>query len=608
MSTDLEIYCPDCDSRFGYSGRIPRFCQYCGRSLIDQHPTAENLLTGAVNDSGLQTTEHDDQLTIAPTTPVAGSEPTRVVGNAEMVGPYRLVRWLGSGGMGTVWEAIETTSGRRVALKRLSKTMAVDEKYVKRFVREAQLCAKVSHPKVTFIYGSGQQQGQPYIAMELMPGETLADVLKHSGPLEIGYATECVIDVAEGLTAAHEIGLIHRDVKPSNCFVDADRSVKIGDFGLSKSILGKDPNLTRADTFMGTPTYAAPEQIRCEDVDQRTDVYAVGATLYSLLAGRPPFMGDALTVTAQIVTDEPPPISKFRDEVPKPLEKIIAKCLAKNPGKRFESLPDLKLALLPFTNRSDAAVANIGRRLAAFMIDQTIIQTIHFALLVVFLLVWISSMQFPANADSEQIQKLIQERTQPLAPYFAAFLLVLSVIYFSFLEGFFGRGVGKLVMGLKTVNQEGQIPGLQLAFLRTIIIPCCFGIPFLFQLYLLDRFGELNSYTMLIDFVATTTVRSMIAFGLLSTMRISRGMIGVHGILSQTRVIRTLNRKMKIPVLQPRKQKFDPVWFGPYESEQLMGESQFGQVYFGYDGPLKRAVWIVVRPKGKEPPLSRKML
>ena len=137
--------------------------------------------------------------------------------------------------------------------------MGSDETYVKRFIREAQLAAQVSHPNVTFIYGAGNEAGQPYIAMELMPGNTLADLVSVEGSLACSAAVDHVIGIVDGLIAVHEQGMIHRDVKPANCFLDSNGNVKIGDFGLSKSTRDKETGLTKTGTFMGTPSYAAPE-------------------------------------------------------------------------------------------------------------------------------------------------------------------------------------------------------------------------------------------------------------------------------------------------------------------------------------------------------------
>jgi serine/threonine protein kinase len=276
----LIIRCTGCDTTFTFESEPPKFCQECGGSLQDE-PTHVGNVTG-------EATEVAD-VTIAPTT--APVEPTRSLRAGERIENYELISILGSGGMGVVWKAVDTNNGRHVALKRLSKNHLADQDSVARFMREAQLASMISHPRVTFVYSTGRLGDQPFITMELMPGETLEDRVKKEGPLPVGEAVDKILDVIDGLDAAHQLGLIHRDVKPSNCFVDTDDRVKIGDFGLSKSVIATDIQLTRTGTFMGTPAYASPEQIRGAELDHRTDIYAVGATLCNLLTGRPPFVG-----------------------------------------------------------------------------------------------------------------------------------------------------------------------------------------------------------------------------------------------------------------------------------------------------------------------------
>ena len=141
-----------------------------------------------------------------------------------------------------------------------------------------------------FVLAADEEAGQPYIVMELMPGDTLADLVRRQGPLPPAQAVACILDVLDGLLEAHRVGILHRDVKPSNCFLTAEGRVKVGDFGLAKS-LARGAHLTRTGTFLGTPLYASPEQIKGQTVDPRTDVYSLAATLYYLLAGKAPFEG-----------------------------------------------------------------------------------------------------------------------------------------------------------------------------------------------------------------------------------------------------------------------------------------------------------------------------
>jgi serine/threonine protein kinase len=180
--------------------------------------------------------------------------------------------------MGTVYEAEDMASGRRVALKLISPDYAGSADMVERFRREGRLASTLSHPRCVFVFAADEVAGQPYIVMELMPGRTLEDLVADEGPMEPATAIARILDVIDGLQEAHRLGFIHRDVKPSNCFLDVEGRVKVGDFGLAKS-LTRGENLTRTGSFLGTLLFAAPEQIKGEAVDAQTDVYAVAATL-----------------------------------------------------------------------------------------------------------------------------------------------------------------------------------------------------------------------------------------------------------------------------------------------------------------------------------------
>ena len=582
----MEIHCPSCEQGFNYTGEPPKFCQACG------HPLGSTVGTESVSTL-------DCDVTVAPTTKVdVHHQPD---GLGKTVGPYQLVRWLGTGGMGNVWEAIETTTGRRVALKRLAKNMVSDDTYVQRFVREAKLAAQISHPRVTFIYGAGNDEGQPYIAMELMPGRTLDDKIKEEGQIPFMAAVDGIIDVVDGLIAAHRLGMIHRDIKPSNCFLDTDDTVKIGDFGLSKSIVNTEVDLTQTGTFMGTPSYAAPEQIRGAELDGRTDVYAVGATLFFLLTGRTPFLGDAMSVTAQIISDQPPLCSQFDATIPKDLARVIAKCLEKEPAKRFQQLEHLKLALIPFATKRES-IADIGRRLAAYMIDQTLLQIVFLS--VVF--GWVCAaiyMQAIQGVPAEEAAKAMQQFARPMMFWGTIASWSVTMFYYAFFEGRFGRALGKWMMGLNVVNVEGQKAGFWRVLARTAMVPAAFGIPFFYMIWI-STYGPIptaaeEQITHMIRGLAFEYVPTLI---FVSTMRTSNGLLGLHGMLTGTRVIR-LNKgqqKIRVPVVQPRIDAIDRVKFGPYEVDKLMGESQFGQVFLGHNETLNRDVWIVVRKSGRE--------
>jgi serine/threonine protein kinase len=226
-------------------------------------------------------------------------------------GDYRLLGLLGRGGMGTVYEAEQLATGRRVALKMLAQQLDSPEMR-QRFLREGRLAAGVNHPNSLYIFGSEEIEGLPVITMEIAGSGTLKDQLKEHGPLPVAEAVDAILDVISGLESAYAGGVLHRDIKPSNCFVCPDGSVKVGDFGLSVSTLARtDTFVTAHGKIMGTPAYASPEQLRGDALDVRADIYSVGATLYTLLTDRAPFEGDnAVQVVAHAVNQKPKPLTR----------------------------------------------------------------------------------------------------------------------------------------------------------------------------------------------------------------------------------------------------------------------------------------------------------
>src|SRR3954449_8587036 len=238
----------------------------------------------------------------------------------QRFGPYVIVRPIGKGGMGQVYEAEETHSGRRVALKLLSRGLGDDEER-ERFLREGQLAASLSHPNCVYVFGTSEIQGFPVIAMELVPDGTLKDLVIPDTPISAAAAVDAVLPVIAGLEAAASIGILHRDIKPSNCFVHRDGRVLVGDFGLSVAASGH----ASAGTILGTPGFASPEQLRGEPLDIRSDIYSVGATLFYLLAGRAPFDDRSTTSLIEKVATEPPPLlTTVRPDLPRGLAAVVA--------------------------------------------------------------------------------------------------------------------------------------------------------------------------------------------------------------------------------------------------------------------------------------------
>jgi serine/threonine-protein kinase len=272
----------------------------------------------------------------------AAPAPKRPKGTGTTLGDFRLVKKLGEGGMGAVYEAVQVSLDRKVAIKVLSKQLADNPDFVARFHREAKLMAKIDHPNVLRCYACGEEKGVHYFAMEHVNGGSLEDWLKRLGKLDVGDALHVLIACADALRHAHELSLIHRDIKPDNVLLTLKGVVKVADLGLAKAT-NEDMGLTKTGTGAGTPIFMAPEQCRdAKNVDARADIYSLGCMLYCFLTGRPPFLGE--TVVELFEAKEKgkfPPARKFNDAVPDRLDLIIDKCLARKPEQRYQTCAEL---------------------------------------------------------------------------------------------------------------------------------------------------------------------------------------------------------------------------------------------------------------------------
>jgi eukaryotic-like serine/threonine-protein kinase len=245
---------------------------------------------------------------------------------------YRLEQRLGGGGMALVYGARDERLDRPVAVKVLADNLAENTEIRRRFLREARLAAQLSHPNVVAVYDAGEQDGRPYIVMEYADGETLAGELRRRGRLPADEASELAAQVAGGLAHAHLAGIVHRDVKPAN-LIRANGSVKIADFGIAHVL--EETRLTQTGTVLGTAAYLAPEQAAGGEVTPAADVYALGAVLYELLAGRPPHSAETLSELLARKRDEPiePPIA-VEPSISPELDALVMRCLALEPERR----------------------------------------------------------------------------------------------------------------------------------------------------------------------------------------------------------------------------------------------------------------------------------
>jgi eukaryotic-like serine/threonine-protein kinase len=289
-----------------------------------------------------------------------------------LAGKYRVERTLGKGGMAVVVEATNVALGQRVAVKVLQGNVAKLDEMTRRFEREAQIAAQLPPEHVARVFDFGTlESGEPFLVMELLIGRDLADELWERGPLPIEEAVDYVLQACEGVAEAHAAGLVHRDLKPENLFVtkrrDGSPLVKVLDFGISKvDSKDGDMSLTKTQSNFGTPLYMSPEQMRSvKNVDARADQHAMGAILYALLTGTPPYEADTLTALAVVIaTQPPPPLLEKRSDAPVGIEAVIHRTLAKRPEERFPSLAEFAAAIAPF---GGGGAARSARAIAAVL-------------------------------------------------------------------------------------------------------------------------------------------------------------------------------------------------------------------------------------------------
>jgi tetratricopeptide (TPR) repeat protein len=258
------------------------------------------------------------------------------------IGKYRLVGRIGQGAMGEVFKAHDPSLNRMVAVKTISSSLGTESELRRRFLREAQSAARLNHPNIITVYDFGEEHGRIYMAMELLEGSDLKDLIGSHALPELERKLDVMEQICEGLAFAHSMEVVHRDLKPGNVHVQPTGQVKILDFGLAR--LGAS-EMTRTGMVMGTPHYMSPEQVRGEKADARSDVFALGSMFYELLAGRKAFDGDSMhTVLFQVLQEEPEPIRSWVD-LPPILAEVVEKALQKDPAARFHDASQMLAAV-----------------------------------------------------------------------------------------------------------------------------------------------------------------------------------------------------------------------------------------------------------------------
>ena len=560
------------------SGQCPR----CGKPLPADAP--EGLCAACLFETGAATVTQgsfSDHPTISSPhgVPVSKDFDGQRLSPGQAWGPYRIGRMLGKGGMGEVYEAEHRETGRRIALKVLRQRLQNAEDRA-RFLREGQLAASVSHPHTVYIFGSEEIDGAPAISMELLPGGTLKERVTSQGPLPPAEAASAVLDIIGGLDAAQSAGILHRDIKPSNCFITNEGAVKVGDFGLSISTLARDVHHELdSGGFQGTPQFAAPEQLRGEPLDVRSDIYAVGATLYYLLTGRAPFDArDLHELMVRATTETPVSPRLLRREIPPGLAAIVMQCLDKSPAARPPSYAALAEALRPFASRADAP-AHPGLRFVAGVIDNVL-------------------LSFPVSVWLMATGRVFTEGDAG-ATASALWATLLTVAYYVLLEGFGGASLGKRLCGLRVKSVTGSRASLSRVVLRTAV----FLVPgFLVGLSGVVAPRETSTHSL---------VGLVVVAALFVAARRSNGWAGLHDLASGTRVVSASmapqhRHRAQLAMAAPSMRgglASEERRFGPFVVSSEGWEIGSGRLLAGFDPVLRRAVWIHPVAPGT-PPVS----
>ncbi len=471
--------------------------------------------------------------------------------------------------MGEVYEAEDSETGRRMAIKLMAHPLASEDDRA-RFLREGRLAASINHPNSVYIFGTDEIDGVPVIAMELSAEGTLQERVNARGPMDPSEAADAILQLIDGLEAALEQGVLHRDIKPSNCFADTDGRVKIGDYGLSISTVAGETMLTMAGTIIGTPAFSSPEQLRGQDLDVRSDIYSVGATLYYLLTGRPPFEEKGVVnLLAAVLEREPVSPRAIRKDIPKGLVSIVLRCLARQSGSRFVSYAELREALRTFSS-ARARPASLPWRALAQLLDGV-----------------------PVGLATSALGVMSLDLETAMVP-----MLFLSTgamwLYFTLSEGIWGASLGKFLCGLRVLGPDRGVPGLKRAAARAGIYT---GIPTLVGLLPVFIAGEA---TMSLTEPDPAGALRFSGHGVTTLLlfvgaRHRNGFAGLHDWISGTRVVekpKTVLRPAVESAVKTVGMESSSEQIGPYVVTGVLSEAPEGTIVTGYDPRLQRPVWI----------------
>ncbi len=539
-------------------------CPRCGAALPPNTPLGACpacLLAVAAGPASELTDGLTSGMTDAVSSGQYANEPARFAAG-DTFGSYRIAGLLGRGGMGEVYEALDH-DGRRVALKLLRQRLTGTNDR-ERFLREGVLAASITHRNCVYVYGSEEIDGVPVIAMELAPQGTLKHAVEQFGPRTPVQAVTEILQVVAGLEAAAAAGILHRDVKPSNCFIDADGDVKVGDFGLSVSLNPNDRDIAWKPTFQGTPEFAAPEQLKGEPLDLRADIYSVGATLFFLLTGYSPFGERNIKKLIELKTARSvPTVDTYLPNIPAGLVALVGRCMSPDPERRPQTYADLTAELRRFVALQPAP-ASMLRRWVSMIVDS-----------------WAFGVFVPLLTAIRAANSWDADR---------AASALLSFVCCVLFECALGGTPGQLVLGIRVIDASGRRPSVGQAAARWMILLGPQMLPGALQAYRGTGGWDPSVLLVILGFQICSVLYS-------STRRDSAMF---HDAWTGTRVVRS-----QAPVIaaSDRAEEREPVRsvpavpagverVGPFDVIGKIADTAVGDLLLGRDARLGRFVWI----------------
>ncbi|MBI4574933.1 MAG: protein kinase [Planctomycetes bacterium] len=501
------------------------------------------------------------------TTPLSAAAAPPAEARPARLGGYRVLERVGAGAMGTVYRGQDEGLDRPVALKVLDSQRTRDASFLDRFRREARAMARVSHPNLAHVYAIGEEDGRHYFAMEFLGGGSLTDLVRRGDPLEPAEAAALALQAARGLDAAlRDGGVVHRDVKPSNLLLSHDGTLKVTDFGLAKvTAPSGDASLTAEGTVLGTPYYMAPEQARGEAADHRSDIYALGCTLYHLLVGDPPYPAPTpMAAMMRHATDPVPRAAERRPDLPPAFDRVLGRMLAKDPALRhpdyaaliadLEGLARLRTVevpldcqpLAPWVHRPSYRLmapvtllkpAGLARRVAASLIDSLVL--------------------LPLSLLDQVISAAL--RPPPYLAWTTTGLadVVVFVAYYVGLHLRYGRTLGKMALGIQVFSRDGGYAGPRAVLVRFLPSYALYYVP-AFAILPGSFAGEDWGPTE-VAAVALTLGAFVVTAATTASIALQADCRGLHDRVAGTRVVhRQIRREVALEVLGGREGP-DPV-------------------------------------------------